>query len=100
MKAWLAALMLALALPAPAHAQDATSTRSALIMSTLRVGAAGRSVGLYVPHTYQTGHPAPLIIAFHGRFSSAQALHAISHLSGVAEQSGAIVAYPETAGAS
>src|SRR5690349_21136305 len=108
MKARFAALMSALALAltlglwlAPsgtAYAQDAT--RTALAMNTLRVGAVNRSIGLYVPHTYRTGRPAPLIIALHGRFSSAQALHAISHLSGVAEANGAIVAYPETQGAS
>src|SRR5262249_52811193 len=96
----LSALTLALILGPPGMAQAQDATRTALIMNALRVGAVNRSIGLYVPNSYRAGRPAPLIIALHGRFSSAQALHAISHLSGVAEQAGAIVAYPETAGTS
>jgi polyhydroxybutyrate depolymerase len=99
MRAWLLALMLALSASEPAKAQ-APAAESPLVMNTLRVGGANRSVGLYVPRSLRTGHAAPLIIALHGRYSSAQALHALSHLSEVAEQNGAIVAYPETAGIS
>ncbi len=54
-----------------------------------------RFVGVYQPSTYRRGQPAPLIVALHGRFSSPQALHAISGLAAVAEQRGAIVIYPE-----
>ncbi len=68
-------------------------------MFALSFGGANRSVGLYVPRSYQRGHPAPLIIALHGRYSSAQAMHATSHLAAVAERRGAILFYPETAGA-
>src|SRR6185369_6729421 len=64
----------------------------------LRVGGANRSIGLYVPRSLRAEQAAPLIIALHGRYSSAQALHALSHLSQVAEQNGALIAYPETAG--
>jgi polyhydroxybutyrate depolymerase len=68
-------------------------------MFALPYAGANRSVGLYVPHSYQRGRPAPLIIALHGRYSSAQAMHATSHLAAVAERRGAIVFYPETVGA-
>ena len=54
-----------------------------------------RFVGVYEPSTYHGGQPAPLIVALHGRFSSPQALHAISGLAAVAEERGAIVIYPE-----
>jgi polyhydroxybutyrate depolymerase len=54
-----------------------------------------RFVGIYVPSTFQRGRPAPLIVALHGRFSSPQALHAISGLAAVAEARGAILIYPE-----
>jgi polyhydroxybutyrate depolymerase len=53
---------------------------------------------LYVPSTYRAEQPAPLIVALHGRFSSAQAFHAITRLAAVAEERGAIVVYPETLG--
>lgn len=58
-----------------------------------------RNFGLYVPRTYSKDKPAPMIIALHGRFSSAKALHAMSHLQAVAEARGAILVYPETQGA-
>ena len=57
-----------------------------------------RTYGLYVPTSYRSAIPAPLIIALHGRFSSAQAYHAISDLDALAEARGAVVVYPETAG--
>ncbi len=101
MKALLTAALLALALSGPSRAQQAAAPAqfTHLDMFALAYGGANRSVGLYVPHSYQHGHPAPLIIALHGRFSSAQAMHAISHLATMAERRGAILFYPETVGA-
>ncbi|MEQ1756093.1 MAG: PHB depolymerase family esterase [Micropepsaceae bacterium] len=58
-----------------------------------------RNFGLYVPKSYSRERPAPMIIALHGRFSSAKALHAMSHLQRVADARGAILVYPETLGA-
>jgi len=98
----LVAAMVAFALAGPTQAQQTSAGPSQythLEMFALTQGGANRSVGLYVPHSYQRGRPAPLIIALHGRYSSAQALHAISHLAAIAERRGAILAYPETAGA-
>jgi len=99
MRAWVLALLLALAATAPTSAQAPTAA-APLVMNTLRVGDLNRSLGLYVPRSLRADHPAPLIIALHNRYSSAQALHALSHLGDVAEQNGAIVAYPEMAGTS
>src|SRR5690242_10555577 len=99
MRAWLLAIMLASIGVAPASSQT-QATQPALMMNTLRVGSLNRSLGLYVPPSLHAGRPAPLIIALHSRYSSAQALHALSHLGDVADRNGAIVAYPETAGAS
>ncbi|MBI3437732.1 MAG: hypothetical protein HY054_03595 [Proteobacteria bacterium] len=100
MKKLFVAALAVLALVDPTHAQQPTSPTpfAHLDMFALSYGGAQRSVGLYVPQTYQRGRPAPLIIALHGRFSSAQAMHAMSHLVAVAERRGAIVVYPETAG--
>src|SRR5262245_39008696 len=66
---------------------------------TLTHAGVQRSVGLYVPASYRAGAPAPLIVALHGRFSSAKAFHAISGLAAVADARGAILVYPETVGA-
>ncbi|MBS0386122.1 MAG: dienelactone hydrolase family protein [Proteobacteria bacterium] len=101
MKASVVAAVLALALSAPTQAQQAAAPPAFahLDMFALGHGGVNRSVGLYVPQTYRRERPAPLIIALHGRFSSAQAMHAMSHLAAVAERRGAILFYPETVGA-
>ncbi|MGD9965055.1 MAG: PHB depolymerase family esterase [Hyphomonadaceae bacterium] len=80
---------------APAHAQHRYDR--ALTMHVIAVGEEARALGLYVPSSYRAGQPAPLIVALHDRFSSPQALHAISGLAAVAEARGALVLYPEAA---
>ncbi len=60
-------------------------------LHTLQHGGDLRTYGLYVPPTYRSGEPAPLIIALHGRFSSAKAFHALSGLRAVADARGAIL---------
>lgn len=57
-----------------------------------------RAAGLYVPASYSAARPAPLIVALHGRFSSAKAFHALSGLAAVAEARGAILLYPQAVG--
>lgn len=79
-----------------AHAQPRYD--AGLDMRAVAVGLDARSLGLYVPSTYRAGQSAPLIVALHGRFSSAQAFHAISGLAAVAEARGAIIVYPEAQG--
>ncbi|MCK6576693.1 MAG: dienelactone hydrolase family protein [Anaerolineae bacterium] len=65
---------------------------------TLDYGGVERAYGLYLPSTYDAGTPAPLILALHGRFGSAKALHALSGLAALAEARGALLVYPETYG--
>jgi polyhydroxybutyrate depolymerase len=65
----------------------------------IMMGSTQRTFGIYVPPGYSPSRPAPLIIALHGRFSSAKALHAMSHLQAVADARGAILLYPEAHGA-
>ncbi len=77
-----------------AHAQQRYDR--ALTMHELIHDGELRSVGVYTPSSYRPGAPAPAIVALHGRFSSAQALHAQSGLAAVAEARGAILIYPET----
>ena len=91
------ALLVALSLAAaPARAQPAYAP-DVQLRSVFHDGER-RVYGLYVPSTYQPGRPAPLIVALHGRFSSAKAFHAFSGLAAVAERRGAIVVYPEPLG--
>jgi polyhydroxybutyrate depolymerase len=97
----IAAALLAISLAASARAQPAQTPpqqTGGLQMMALQVGGVQRSVGLYVPLSYHAGRPALLIVALHGRFSSAQAFHAMSHLRAVADARGAIIVYPETLG--
>lgn len=68
-------------------------------LNALAHGGVNRTVGVYVPSTYDAARTAPVIVALHGRFSSAVAFHAMSHLARVAEERGAILVYPQTAGA-
>lgn len=89
-------MMMTLLFVAPAHAQDSRTYDRPLEMRGYQHDGAARFYGVYQPATYQRGRPAPLIVALHGRFSSPQALHAISGLAAVAEARGAIVIYPET----
>lgn len=56
-----------------------------------------RSFLSYAPASIDAATPAPLIVALHGRFSSAAAMHAQSGLAAVAESRGAVIVYPEAA---
>lgn len=91
-----AALLLACVVAAPAQAQPRYAPD--LQMRSVLHDGERRAYGLYVPSTYRPGQPAPLIIALHGRASSAKAFHAFNGLAAVAEQRGAIVVYPEPLG--
>ncbi len=82
----------------PARAQDGRAFEDVQSF-TIRHNGIDRTFGLYVPRSYQRGTPAPLVVALHGRFASADALHALSHLQQVAERQGAILLYPEANGA-
>ena len=66
---------------------------------TMKRNGVERTFGLYVPRSYAKDRAAPLVVALHGRFSSAKGLHAISHLQAVADARGALLLYPEALGA-
>ncbi|MBN8608164.1 MAG: hypothetical protein J0L81_14695 [Caulobacterales bacterium] len=79
-----------------AHAQ--TTPRAGLQMQTLAHEGVRRQFGLYAPPNLAPGQPASLLLVLHGRFSSAQAMHGLSHLQRVADARGALLVYPETVG--
>jgi len=87
-----------LAFCAAAFATSAHAYDRGLDMRTLAHAGVPRSYGIYTPASANGAEPAPLIIALHGRFSSAQALHALSGLAAVADARGAVLLYPETLG--
>ncbi len=89
--------VLAIALGAGGVAWAQTYDRDVELRALAHAGVQ-RSVGLYVPASHEPARPAPLIVALHGRFSSAKALHALSGLAAVADRRGAIVIYPQTVG--
>lgn len=95
MTRFFATLFAAAWLAGAAHAQ---SLDRGLDMRTLTHAGIARSFGVYTPATIDQAQAAPLIIALHGRYSSAQALHAISGLAATAESRGAVLLYPETVG--
>jgi polyhydroxybutyrate depolymerase len=97
-KEFVAAAIIWATLTSAAYAQAIGAYDRDIEMFSLEHGGAARSVGLYVPSSYSAGRPAPLIVALHGRSSSAKALHALSGLAAVAEARGAIVLYPEALG--
>lgn len=69
-----------------------------LTMHVLSHDGVARRVGVYAPPGALPAG-APLIVALHGRFSSAKAFHALSNLRAVADVYGAVLVYPETDGA-
>lgn len=49
---------------------------------------------VHVPPSYRAGHAVPLVIAFHGRYSSPEKMVHLTGLDRVADRDGFIVAYP------
>jgi polyhydroxybutyrate depolymerase len=89
----LAALILSMALAGAVRAQAAYSPD--LSIRQMFHDGERRAYGLYVPQSYRAGQPAPVIVALHGRYSSAKAFHGFSRLASVAERRGAVLIYPE-----
>ena len=92
---WGAALVLLQDEPAQAQVARAFDDVQSF---TIRHNGMDRTFGLYVPRSYARGTPAPLVVALHGRFASADSLHALSHLQQLAERRGALLLYPEARG--
>jgi polyhydroxybutyrate depolymerase len=58
-------------------------------------GTRRRSYLLHVPAHYASGHPAPLVLAFHGGGGTAAGMERSSGLSALADRHGFLVAYPQ-----
>lgn len=93
----IAVLGLALALAGPAAAQAPARYDDAEIYSLDHDGAR-RLFAIYAPRNVPQNQAAPLIVALHGRYSSAKAMHAMTGLAAVADARGAVVVYPQAIG--
>lgn len=93
----IAALGFLLALVATATAQTQTRYDDAEIYSLDHDGAR-RLFALYAPRGLPLDRPAPLIVALHGRYSSAKAMHVMTGLATVADARGAVLVYPQALG--
>ena len=85
------ALPILLSLPVRSAAQSAPTGRR------LTLDAAGeqRAYLLHVPRTYQSGHPTPLVLVFHGAGGTPRGMARHTGFSDLATREGFIVAYPE-----
>lgn len=62
--------------------------------ASLSYKGTSRSYYLYVPSSYQSGKPMPLVLAFHGGQGTGDRLAASTGLNDIASKEGFIVAYP------
>lgn len=65
---------------------------------TLRVNGVERSYLLYLPAGYRSGHPAPLVLAFHASGSGSRGMPIHTGLSRLADREQFVVAYPDGLG--
>lgn len=89
--AWI--LIVALLVFSSAVAQETEGTFS---RETLTHDEVERVYTLYTPPNYDSAQPAPVILGLHSFASSGRALEALSGLSGLADEMGALLVYPES----
>lgn len=88
----LAALLITLlAVSLPASAQDDATT-----FLEIEHDGFTYEVRIFVPSTYDGSTDVPLMLAFHPGFSSAEAMQRLTDFDTLAEESGVIVAYPDS----
>jgi polyhydroxybutyrate depolymerase len=82
---------------APPGLTTATSAQSAPAEArrTLRVDGVERGYLLFVPSSYRPGHPAPLLLIFHGGGGRARGIAPHTGFSRLAEQEGFVAVYPD-----
>jgi len=81
------------------HAASATpagcNVQSTQVGTTVAATLGSRSYLIHIPRSARTGHPVPLILAFHGRSNSAAEFDRLSGFSQRAERGGFVVVYPQ-----
>lgn len=71
------------------------TAQAAVSEGTLRFGGVERSYRLYVPSSYSSQKPAPMVVALHGGFGTGEIFAEQSGFDAVAERNGFLVAYPD-----
>jgi polyhydroxybutyrate depolymerase len=72
------------------HPRDA-----AAVEHTLVVDGANRTYLVYMPSSYKTTVPAPILLVFHGAGSNSEAMAGLTGLNKVADRAGFLVVYPQ-----
>lgn len=67
----------------------------AAAVHTLVVDGVSRTYSVYMPSSYKTTVPAPVLLAFHGAGSNSEAMAGLTGLDKVAERAGFLVVYPQ-----
>ena len=83
-------LLLSGFVPYHATAQSAPTQQS----RALRVAGVERSYLLITPSSYQSGHPVPLVLVFHGAGGAPRQMARHTGFTALAEREGFVVAYP------
>ncbi|MBW4663471.1 MAG: alpha/beta fold hydrolase [Chroococcus sp. CMT-3BRIN-NPC107] len=78
----------------PNRATPTTPIATDMALQTLSYQGTTRSYYVYVPSSYQSGKPTPLVLAFHGGGGSGDRLAASTNLNDVANREGFVVVYP------
>lgn len=82
--------------PPPSAAQTATAAaKYGDHTGSFVSGGLTRTYRLYVPDKYDSQHPAPLLLALHGRLGDGVGMEKMTHLDQVADQYGFVVVYPD-----
>ncbi len=67
----------------------------AAAVHTLVVDGVSRTYSVYMPSSYKTYVPAPILLVFHGAGSNSEAMAGLTGLDKVAERAGFLVVYPQ-----
>lgn len=63
--------------------------------AAIDIGGVSRTYLLHVPASLKEGHPAPLVLVFHGGDGHAGSMARFTHFDRLADERGFVVAYPE-----
>lgn len=87
MKSWVKVVLLSLI--------SGSALAQTTILDTISIGGLKRAYRYYIPASYQTGTPAPLVFNFHGLNSTAQIQENYGDFRPIADTAGFIIVHPQ-----